>query len=67
MQVPGMFHQDFSDALLLSPISSRSGLTGSLDPQRAHQIVTAYALAFFRPAPEGPAGGAAGGAGGGVP
>jgi predicted dienelactone hydrolase len=61
--VPGMFHQDFSDAPLLSPLTSWFGVTGPIDAQRAHSIVNAYSLAFFdrhlkgRPAPllDGPA------------
>ena len=45
--VPGMFHQDFSDASLLSPLTSWMGITGSINSQRAHTIVNAYSLAFF--------------------
>jgi len=45
--VPGMFHPDFTDAPLLSPLSSLVGLSGPLDAQRSHAIVNAYSLAFF--------------------
>jgi predicted dienelactone hydrolase len=45
--VPGLFHQDFSDAPLLSPLTSLAGITGSIDRARAHDITTAYTLAFF--------------------
>jgi hypothetical protein len=45
--VHGMFHQDFSDAPLLSPLTSLLGLTGPIERQRAHDILTAYSLAFF--------------------
>ncbi|HEY7058742.1 MAG TPA: hypothetical protein VH458_19555 [Vicinamibacterales bacterium] len=55
--VPGMFHPNFSDFPLYSPIGRWMGLTGPIDPQRGHEIVDAYTLAFFdrhvadRPAP----------------
>lgn len=45
--VPGMFHQDFSDAPLLSPITSLMGITGPIGGRRAHEITSAYSLAFF--------------------
>ena len=47
VQVPGMFHQDFADAPLLSPLTSVLGITGPIDGRRAHDITSAYALAFF--------------------
>ncbi|MEP6918485.1 MAG: carboxylic ester hydrolase [Acidobacteriota bacterium] len=47
LRVPGMFHQDFADAALLSPLTSWAGLTGPINGQRAHDIVSAYSLAFF--------------------
>lgn len=47
VQIPGMFHQDFSDAALLSPLTRPLGLTGPIDSDRAHAIVNAYTLAFF--------------------
>ena len=47
VRVPGMFHQDFSDAPLLSPLTSWLGVTGPIDGRRAHSITTAYSLAFF--------------------
>ncbi|MHA6619773.1 alpha/beta hydrolase family protein [Pseudonocardia sp. DLS-67] len=56
--VPGMYHVDFSDFPLFSPMLAKPlGLSGSLDPQRAREIPDAYAQAFFdkhlkgRPAP----------------
>jgi predicted dienelactone hydrolase len=45
--IPGMFHVNFTDAPLLSPLSSLVGLSGPIDTQRAFAIVNAYALAFF--------------------
>lgn len=47
VQVPGMFHLDFSDAPLLSPLTSWLGVTGPIDGERAHAITSGYALAFF--------------------
>ncbi len=47
VQVPGMFHQDFSDAPLLSPLTSWLGITGPINQRLAHDIIGAYSLAFF--------------------
>ena len=47
VRVPGMFHQDFADAALLSPLTSWAGVTGPINRQRARDIVSAYSLAFF--------------------
>ncbi|MGF1571007.1 MAG: alpha/beta hydrolase family protein [Nodosilinea sp.] len=45
--VPGIFHLDFTDAPLFSPLASLLGLSGRLDTQRTHSIINAYSLAFF--------------------
>ena len=45
--VPGIYHNDFSDARLLSPLTSLVGLTGPIDGERAHAILRSYSLAFF--------------------
>jgi len=42
-----MFHTDFSDVALFSPLTSWFGVTGPIDARRAHSIVNAYSLAFF--------------------
>ena len=47
VEVAGMFHADFSDARLLSPLTSLLGITGPIAASRAHAIVTDCALAFF--------------------
>jgi predicted dienelactone hydrolase len=47
VRVPGMFHEDFSDAPLLSPFAPWLGISGPMDAQRGHAIVSAYELAFF--------------------
>ena len=44
---PGMFHPDFTDAPLFSPLASMVGLSGSYKAQQAHTIINAYSLAFF--------------------
>jgi len=45
--VPGMYHTDFSDFPLFSPLAGPLGLRGPLDPYRARVIPDAYSLAFF--------------------
>ncbi len=45
--VPGMFHDNFSDAALYSPLLPWLGLTGPIDGDRANSILGAYTLAFF--------------------
>jgi pimeloyl-ACP methyl ester carboxylesterase len=47
VKVEGMFHADFSDARLLSPLTSAFGITGPIAAGRAHAIVTSCTLAFF--------------------
>ncbi len=63
LQMPGMFHVNFTDFPYFSPITSQLGLTGPVDAQRGFDILNAYSVAFFdhelkgKPAPllEGPA------------
>lgn len=45
--VPGMFHTDFTDAPLFSPLASMLGLSGAYKAQHAHNMINAYTLAFF--------------------
>ncbi len=45
--VPGMFHANFTDAPLFSPLALLVGLSGPFDAQQAHSIINAYSLAFF--------------------
>ena len=47
VQVPGMFHSDFSDASFFSPLTSWLGITGPIDGRRAQCITSVYSLAFF--------------------
>jgi predicted dienelactone hydrolase len=47
VQVPGMFHSNFTDIASWTPLVRWLGLAGPIDPERAHGIVNAYSLAFF--------------------
>jgi hypothetical protein len=47
VQVPGMFHSNFTDIPLWSPLAAWLGFSGPLDPGRGHDIIDAYTLAFF--------------------
>ena len=47
VQVPGMFHSNFTDIPNWSPWTTQMRLTGPIDGQRGHDIVNAYSLAFF--------------------
>ena len=47
VQVPGIFHIDFTDLNLLSPGFPLIGFIGPVGSQRAHEIVNAYSVAFF--------------------
>ena len=47
VQVPGIFHINFTDVPLWSPLFSWVGATGPIDAQRAFHIINAYSLAFF--------------------
>ena len=47
VQVPGMFHIEFTDLSSGSPIFPAIGFTGPIGIQRAHGIVNAYSVAFF--------------------
>lgn len=47
VQVPGIFHSEFTDAPSLTPLAPLVGISGPVGGQRAHEIVDAYSLAFF--------------------
>jgi len=47
VEVPGMFHINYSDIPSWSPLLRLLGLAGPIDAQRAHSIINAYSLAFF--------------------
>jgi len=47
VRAPGLYHLDFADTALLSPLTGWLGLTGPVDPERARRITGDFALAFF--------------------
>lgn len=47
VSIDGLFHVNFTDAPLWSPILPVIGLTGPLNGKRGHTIINAYTLAFF--------------------
>jgi len=47
VQTPSMFHINFTDAPLWSPLWPLLGLIGPIRAQRAYDIINAYSLAFF--------------------
>lgn len=47
VQVPGMYHLDFSDAPLISPLGRVVGLTGPIDQRRGREIADVVTIAFF--------------------
>ncbi|QYC42127.1 isoform II [Nonomuraea coxensis DSM 45129] len=47
VEVPGLFHVDFTDVPAWSPVTPQLGLNGTIDARRAHAVINAYSLAFF--------------------
>jgi len=47
IKVPGIFHLDFLDTPLMTPLASQLGLSGTLDGQRVRSIINTYTLVFF--------------------
>ncbi|MEO8613075.1 MAG: carboxylic ester hydrolase [Chloroflexota bacterium] len=48
VQVPGMFHVNFTDAPYFSPLTPQLGFAGpNINAQRGFDIINAYSLAFF--------------------
>jgi pimeloyl-ACP methyl ester carboxylesterase len=47
VQVPGIFHSNFSDIPAWSPLVRWLGAAGPLDVRQAHDIINAYSVAFF--------------------
>lgn len=47
LDMPGMFHVNFTDAPFWSPLTTLLGLTGPVDGLRMWRIVNAYSVAFF--------------------
>jgi len=47
VEIPKMFHVNFTDLPYWLPLARQLGLTGPVDGQRGFDIVNAYSLAFF--------------------
>ncbi len=47
VEIPGMFHNNFTDLPYWSPVMSQLGQTGPINAQRGYDIVNAYSVAFF--------------------
>lgn len=47
LQMPGMFHVNYTDAPYYSPFTRQLGLTGPVDSRRMYAVVNSYTLAFF--------------------
>jgi dienelactone hydrolase len=47
VEIAGSFHLDMTDAGLLAPFVAWPGLAGPIGPERAHEIINAYSVAFF--------------------
>ena len=47
VEVPGMFHSNYTDLPSWSPLWRLLGVAGPIDAQRANSIINAYSLAFF--------------------
>lgn len=47
LQMPGMFHVNFTDAPVWSPLASQIGLTGPVDGRKMFSLVNSYTVAFF--------------------
>jgi dienelactone hydrolase len=47
VRLTGLFHADFSDAPLFSPLARFLGVAGPLPPARTHALVSAILLGFF--------------------
>ncbi len=47
VQIPNMFHVNFTDLPYWSPLTTQAGLSGPISGRRGFEIVNAYSLAFF--------------------
>jgi len=53
VSIAGMFHVNFTDAPLFTPLAPQLGFAGPIDGQRGFAIINAYSLAFFNHSLEG--------------
>ena len=47
IEVAGLFHANLTDIPYFSPLLQRAGIIGTIDPERAHKIISTYTTAFF--------------------
>lgn len=47
LQIPKMYHVNFTDLPYWSPVTTQLGMTGPINGQRGFDIINAYSLAFF--------------------
>lgn len=47
IEIPGMYHIDYTDAPRWTPLARMLGLAGPIAPGRGHEILAAYTIAFF--------------------
>jgi pimeloyl-ACP methyl ester carboxylesterase len=47
LDMPGMFHVNFTDAPFWSPLTTQLGLTGPVNGKHMWNVINAYSLAFF--------------------
>jgi predicted dienelactone hydrolase len=47
VEIPGMFHLNFTDTPHYTPLATRLGFAGPIDAGRGDAVVDAYTLAFF--------------------
>jgi Platelet-activating factor acetylhydrolase, isoform II len=54
IEVAGLFHANLTDIPHFSPLLQKAGITGPIDPKRAHKIINTLTAAFFDQYLEGP-------------
>ena len=47
IEIPGMFHMNYTDAPAWTPLAERLAFSGPIGARRGHEIVAAYTVAFF--------------------
>jgi hypothetical protein len=47
VSIPGMYHEEFSDAPFMTPLAPWLGVSGPMDARRGQATVSGYELAFF--------------------
>lgn len=47
VEIPGMFHMNYTDAPAWTPLAEKLAFSGPIGARRGHEIVAAYSAAFF--------------------